>query len=71
MKDAQKIKHLYARAGFGLSPQQYKHKSQYSLIRVVKELFKDSKTIKPLKIQSNIQPFIVFASSIKIEFLSL
>ena len=50
MKDAQKIKHLYARAGFGLSPQQYKHKSQYSLIRVVKELFKDSKTIKPLKL---------------------
>ncbi len=39
LKDFKKIQHLYARAGFGLSPQEYLSKKNNSLDRELKELF--------------------------------
>ena len=37
-----KLQHLYWRAGFGLSPKEWKSKKKYSISKVVDELFKDA-----------------------------
>lgn len=50
MTNEQKIKHLYWRAGFGLSPLQLKKKSHQSLDKVVEGLFKDAKKLRPVKL---------------------
>jgi len=50
MTDRQKIQHLYWRAGFGLSPQQLQKKEKQKLDKVVKDLFKDAKKIRAVKL---------------------
>ena len=49
MTDEQKIKHLYWRAGFGLSPQQVQKKGNQSIEKAVNDLFKDSQKINAVK----------------------
>ena len=50
MANEKKIKHLYARAGFGLSPIQLNKKGRLSVEKAVKDLFKSCKKIKAVKI---------------------
>ena len=50
MTNEKKIKHLYARAGFGLSPCQLSKKSRLSVENAVKDLFKNCRKVKAVKI---------------------
>lgn len=43
-----KIKHLYWRAGFGLSIKEWERKQQWSVTKAVDELFKQAQTASPL-----------------------
>lgn len=43
-----KIKHLYARAGFGLSPQEYNSQQTWSIDRAVDHLFDEASKVKKL-----------------------
>ncbi|BDS09934.1 DUF1800 domain-containing protein [Aureispira anguillae] len=50
MTNEQKIQHLYWRAGFGLSPDEFQKKKKQPLDKVIKSLFKGAKKITPVKI---------------------
>ncbi|MDJ1484568.1 DUF1800 domain-containing protein [Cytophagaceae bacterium YF14B1] len=50
ISNQQKIKHLYNRAGFGISPLDIKEVGHKSVEKAVKELFVQSKNIYPLQI---------------------
>jgi uncharacterized protein (DUF1800 family) len=49
MTEEQKIQHLYWRAGFGLSPIEFQQKRKQSLNKVIKDLFKDAKKLRPVR----------------------
>jgi uncharacterized protein (DUF1800 family) len=44
-----KIKHLYWRAGFGLSPQEWEERKNWSIAKTVDQLFREAKAAGPLQ----------------------
>ena len=44
-----KIKHLYWRAGFGLSPQEWEERKNWRITKAVDQLFKEAKAAGPLQ----------------------
>ena len=48
-----KVKHLYWRAGFGLSPKEWQIKKDWSIDKAVQELFEQPKTFDSIKFESN------------------
>lgn len=56
MTEAQKIQHLYWRAGFGLSPIEFQKKKKQPLNKVIKDLFKAAKKIQPVQMPSYKMP---------------
>ncbi len=57
------IQHLYWRAGFGIQPQELIHLSKKSKTEIVMNLFKDSSTITPLKINTSEIDEVIYSMS--------